>query len=69
MFDALYIYDYYQRRDERAVYVRCSELGDVLPLDIHGDQKFVPVEFAGAMTTVLFYVSVNAPCTKFVCQS
>ena len=62
MFDAFYIYTYYQTRDGNQVYIRCSEIGDLLGgLDIHDDQNFVPVEFAGAVTTVLFYVSVWLP--------
>ena len=59
MFDAVYIYMYYQRRDGRSFHVICGETTDVSGgLDIHGALNFVPVEFAGAVTTVLFYVSV-----------
>ena len=55
MFDAFYIYAHYQGND---VYVLCGERGDLSGINIHGDQNFVPVEFAGAVVTVLFYVSI-----------
>ena len=62
MFDAFYIYSYYQSRDGNMPYIKCGENGDILGrFDIHGDQNFVPVEFAGAVTTVLFYVSIRLP--------
>lgn len=65
MFDAFYIYYYYQTRNNRAVHVLCGELVDVLGgLNIHGNQNFVPVEFAGAITTVVFYVSVGFECCQ-----
>ena len=59
MFDAFYIYTYYQRREGNNVYVICQAFID--GVDIHGDQNFVPVEFAGAVTAVLFYVSIGLP--------
>ena len=59
MFDAFYIYMYYQRRGNRSFHVTCGENSDVNGgLDIHGKLNFVPVEFAGAVATVLFYVSL-----------
>lgn len=59
MFDAFYIYSHYQRRNtDLSQYVLCGEAIDLLTLDIHGQQNFVPVEFAGVVTTVLFYVSM-----------
>ena len=61
MFDAFYIYTYYQSREGNVPYIICSERGDLFGLDIHGDQNFVPVEFAGAVTTVLFYVRIWLP--------
>jgi hypothetical protein len=62
MFDAFYIYSYYQRRDGNPVYIRCGEIRDIFDgNDIHGDQNYVPVEFAGAVTAVLFYVSIRLP--------
>lgn len=61
MFDAFYIYTFYQNRANNPVYITCSEKFDHLGLDIHGDQSFAPVEFAGAVTAVLFYVSVRLP--------
>ena len=72
MFDAFYIYMYYKGRDGQLTHVLCGERGDFGGLDIHGDQNFVPVEFAGAVATVLFYVSyVMAPqkewCLMKVC--
>ena len=62
MFDAFYIYMYYQRMGGRPFHVTCGEKVDVSAsggLDIHGNLNFVPVEFAGAVTTVFFYVSVT----------
>ncbi len=62
MFDAFYIYTYYQTRDDNPVYIRCGEIRDISNgFDIHGDQNYVPVEFAGAVTAVLFYVSIRLP--------
>ena len=62
MFDAFYIYAYYQQRREDQLYIICSEVGDFFGnIDIHGDQNFAPVEFAGAVTAVLFYVSIGLP--------
>lgn len=59
MFDAIYIYMYYQRRNRGSFHVMCGEITDVSGgLDIHGALNFVPVEFAGAVATALFYVSV-----------
>lgn len=60
MFDAFYIYTYYQRREGNNVYIVCQASIDGI-IDIHGDQNFVPVEFAGAVTAVLFYVSIGLP--------
>lgn len=62
MFDAFYIYTYYQNREGNLarVYITCTEKGDFLG-NIHGDQNYVPVEFAGAVTAVLFYVSIGLP--------
>ena len=60
MFDAFYIYSHYrQRSNGLSQYVICMERFDSINLDIHGDQNFVPVEFAGAVTTVLFYVCTS----------
>lgn len=59
MFDAFYIYTYYQNRNNNPVYITCIAIFD--GVDIHGDQNFVPVEFAGAVTAVLFYVSIRLP--------
>ena len=59
MFDGFYIYTYYQTRDGNQPYITCFERVDGQQLNIHGDQNFAPVEFAGAATTVLFYVSVS----------
>lgn len=62
MFDAFYIYTFYQSRANNQLYIVCSEAVDFFGdggIDIHGDQAFVPVEFAGAMTAVLFYVSIG----------
>ena len=58
MFDAFYIYTHYQLKNDGGVHVLCGEVNDFLGLDIHAEHKFVPVEFAGAVTTVLFYVSL-----------
>lgn len=60
MFDAFYIYTYYQLREGNNVYIVCQASIDEI-IDIHGDQNFVPVEFAGAVTAVLFYVSIGLP--------
>lgn len=67
MFDAFYIYMYYQRRGSRTFHVTCGERVDVNGgLDIHGDLNFVPVEFAGAVATVLFYVSICGSSERMV---
>lgn len=58
MMDAFYIYTHYRTRNGGDLYVLCGEVRDLsLGLDIHGQQNFIPVEFAGAIATVLFYVS------------
>lgn len=45
----------------------CGERVDVNGgLDIHGDLNFVPVEFAGAVATVLFYVSICGSSERMV---
>lgn len=62
MFDAFYIYSYYQNRDNNPVYIQCIAILDWIDgNDIHGNQNFVPVEFAGVVTAVLFYVSIRLP--------
>ena len=59
MLDAFYIYTHHQLRNGGNIHVLCVEVNDAFGLDIHADHKFVPVEFTGAVTTVLLYVSLN----------
>ena len=60
MFDAFYIYTYYrQRNGSLSQYITCIDHRDLLNTDIHGEKNFAPVEFAGAVTTVLFYVCTS----------
>ena len=64
MFDAFYIYTFYQIRANNLdqLYILCGEIQDFSGgPDIHGDQSFAAVEFAGAVTAVLFYVSIRLP--------
>lgn len=60
MVDGVSIYDYLTQ-DQSSKFLVCR---DVLVggrfegrPDIHGDGKHIPVEFAGALTAVVFYVS------------
>ena len=60
MFDAFYIYSHYrQRNEDLSQYITCIDNRDWPNLDIHGEQNFAPVEFAGAVTTILFYVCTS----------
>lgn len=61
MVDGLAIYDYLTE-DPTKKFLVCRDVlvvpgGFVGRPDIHGDGKHIPVEFAGALTSAVFFVS------------
>ena len=49
--DGIAIYNYHQD-----INLSCKD-SRISSTDIHGDLNFIPVEFAGAVTSLMFYVS------------
>ena len=56
-FDATIIYSFY-RSGSGDINIRCTDVRS-LGSDIHLELRHIPVEFAGAITSVVFYVSVK----------
>ena len=57
MVDGVAIYDYLTE-DPSKKFLMCRDILNPRDRpDIHGDSKHIPVEFAGALTAVVFYVS------------
>lgn len=58
MVDGVAIYDYLTE-DQNKKFLVCRDVlvSSTGTQDIHGDSKHIPVEFAGALTAVVFYVS------------
>ena len=56
MVDGVAIYDYLTE-DQNKKFLTCRDVLSPDRPDIHGDSKHIPVEFAGALTAAVFYVS------------
>ena len=52
--DGIAIYDYHNDN----VNIDCSDARDPLSNDIHKELNYIPVEFAGLVTSMLFFVSL-----------
>jgi len=55
-FDGIAVYNYYQVNDNKNINLPCGDVR-ISSIDIHRDLNYVPVELAGAVTSVMLYVS------------
>lgn len=75
MVDGVAIYDYLVDDNSRKFLICRDALASSSLVrftraeDIHGDAKYIPIEFAGAATSLLFYVSYNKAITLMPCIS
>ncbi len=56
--DGLGIYRYYQAQNTALTLFYCTDIyGLVIPPDIHDGENYIPIEFAGVIVALVFYVS------------